>query len=42
MDARKGWGRVPASQRRRHGSLSVFHFCQTLPNKDEEGADIWS
>ena len=40
MDARKGWGKVPASQRRRHGNFSVFHFRQTFPNKDEEGADI--
>ena len=38
----EGWEKVPASQRRRHGSLSVFHFCQILLIKDEEGAGIWS
>lgn len=37
-----GWEKVPASQRRRHGILSVFHFCQILLIRDEEGADIWS
>lgn len=33
---------VPASQRRRHGSLSVFHFCQIVLGRDEEGGGICS
>ena len=41
MDTRTDGRTVPASQRRRHGSLSVFHFCHILPSMDEEGADIW-
>ena len=31
---------VPANQRRRHGSCSVFHCCQSLLKKGEEVAGI--
>ena len=33
---------VPASQRRRHGSLKVFHFCHIVVKGEDKGADIWS
>ena len=41
VDALKGSVEaVPANQRRRHGSCSVFHCCQILVKKGEEGAGI--